>query len=251
MTTNTYPVIPGAGAFYYEGNDTGILLCHGFNGTPQSVRDVGIALMKKGFTVFAPRLKGHGTNPEELRQSTRQCWYESMEIGIRLLRERCRHVIVVGQSMGGTLALKAALSGQADAIVTINAALSVPGYSCHAREHVCRFIDENEPDICAPDVYEIIYDKVPTSAIRQLLALIEEVRPLVAKVNVPTCVIHSAVDNVVPPKDSMWLYETVQAPKKREVLEQSYHVATMDHDQERLADIIGIFCEQVVTGEKM
>lgn len=251
MTTINYPVIPGAGAFFYEGNEIGILLCHGFNGTPQSVRDVGIALMEKGFTVYAPRLKGHGTDPEEFRHSTRRCWYESMEAGIRLLRERCRHVIVVGQSMGGTLAMKAALAGQADAIVTINAALSVPGYACHATDDVCRFIDEDEPDICAPGVYEIVYDKVPTSAIRELLALIEEVRPMAAEVTVPTCVIHSAIDNVVPPEDSMWLYETVQAPKQREVLERSYHVATMDYDRERLADVIGAFCEQVATSPKM
>lgn len=251
MTTITYPVIPGAGAFYYEGNQTGILLCHGFNGTPQSVRDVGVDLMEKGFTVYAPRLTGHGTDPEDFRCSTNKCWYESMEAGIRFLRERCRHVIVVGQSMGGTLALKAALAGLTDAVITINAALSVPGYACHAADEVCRFIDEDEPDIKADDVYEIVYDKVPTSAIRELLALIEEVRPRVSDVNVPTCVIHSAVDHVVPPEDSMWLYEQIQAPKQRIVLEQSYHVATMDHDRSRLSDVIGTFCEQVTTVEQM
>lgn len=251
MTTITYPVIPGAGAFYYEGNEIGILLCHGFNGTPQSVRDVGIDLMEKGFTVYAPRLTGHGTDPEDFRCSTKTCWYDSVEAGIHFLRERCRHVIVVGQSMGGTLALKAALAGLTDAIVTINAALSVPGYACHATEDVCRFIDEGEPDIKADDVYEIVYDKVPTSAIRELLALIEEVRPRVSDVNVPICVIHSAVDHVVPPEDSIWLYEQIQVPKQRIVLEQSYHVATMDHDRGRLGDVIGTFCEQVVTIEQM
>lgn len=251
MTITTYPIIPGAGAFYYEGNEIGILLCHGFNGTPQSVRDVGITLMEKGFTVFAPRLKGHGTDPAEFQQSTRRCWYKSMEAGIHLLRERCRHVIVVGQSMGGTLAMKAALSGEVDGIVTINAALSVPGYACHATEDACRFIAEGEPDICAPGVYEIFYDKVPTSAIRELLKLIDEVRPMVTEVNVPTCVIHSAIDNVVPPEESIWLYETIQAPKQLEVLEQSYHVATMDYDRERLTDVISAFCEQVATTHKM
>ncbi|WP_235189307.1 carboxylesterase [Exiguobacterium sp. NG55] len=70
MKAVNYPVIPGAGAFYYEGNEIGILLCHGFNGTPQSVQDVGIELMKQGFTVYAPRLKGHGTHPEDFRCST-------------------------------------------------------------------------------------------------------------------------------------------------------------------------------------
>lgn len=251
MTTITYPVIPGAETFYYEGNHIGILLCHGFNGTPQSMRDVGIDLMKKGFTVYSPRLTGHGTDPEDFKRSTNKCWYESVKAGIHFLRERCRHVIVVGQSMGGTLALKAALGGLVDAIVTINAALSVPGYACHAEEAGCRFIDEDKPDIKAPDVYEIVYDKVPISAIRELLALIDEIRPRAGDVNVPTCVIHSTVDHVVPPEESIWLYEKIQTTKQRVVLEQSYHVATMDHDRNRLADVIGAFCAQVATVKKM
>ncbi|MCT4784209.1 MULTISPECIES: alpha/beta hydrolase [Exiguobacterium] len=243
----TYPVIPGAGSFYYEGNEIGILLCHGFNGTPQSVHEVGLDLMESGFTVYAPRLAGHGTDPEDFRRSTRDDWYETVVEGVRLLRERCCRVMVVGQSMGGTLALKAALAGHVDAVVTINAALSVPGYACHAADGVCRFIDEDAPDISAKGVHEIVYHKVPTSAIRQLLALIEEVRPRVSHVSVPTYVIHSAIDHVVPPEDSIWLYEQVAGSKERAVLERSYHVATMDNDRERLSGLIASYCEQVAS----
>ena len=245
MRAINYPIIPGAGAFYYEGNEIGILLCHGFNGTPQSVQDVGIELMKQGFTVYAPRLKGHGTDPEDFRCSTNRCWYKSVVEGIDRLRESCRTVIVVGQSMGGTLALKAALEEKVDAIVTINAALSVPGYACHASDTECRFIDEDAPDILAEDVYEIVYDRVPTKAIRELLALIDEVRPQVGSVNVPTYVIHSAVDNVVPPTDSIWLFDQLQGTKEYAVLSNSYHVATMDNDWKHLSKLIATFCEQV------
>ena len=38
-----YPVLTGAEAFYFQGGSIGILICHGFNATPQSVRDVGEA----------------------------------------------------------------------------------------------------------------------------------------------------------------------------------------------------------------
>lgn len=251
MTTTTYPVIPGAGSFFYEGNGIGILLCHGFNGTPQSVHDVGLDLMSRGFTVYAPRLAGHGTDPEEFRGTTYQQWYETVVNGLHFLQERCRHVVIVGQSMGGTLALKAALAGKVEAVITINAALSVPGYACHAKDGECRFIDEDDPDILAEGVHEIVYPIVPTTAIRELLALIEEVRPHVSKIDVPTYVIHSAVDNVVPPEDSVWLHDQLRAPKRRDVLERSYHVATMDHDRKRLSHLIASFCEQVATVTKM
>lgn len=245
MKGSVYPVIPGAGAFYYEGNEVGILLCHGFNGTPQSVHDVGADLMAQGFTVYAPRLTGHGTDPEEFKCSTYQCWYKSVVEGIERLRETCDTVVIAGQSMGGTLAVKAGLEKRVDAVVTINAALSVPGYACHAIEETCRFIEEDEPDIKASNVHEIVYDRVPTAAIRELLSLIDEVRPKARELRVPTYVIHSAVDNVVPPEDSIWLYEQIEAPKQYMVLQNSYHVATMDHDWRELSRQIGSFCEQV------
>lgn len=149
--------------------------------------------------------------------------------------------------MGGLLAIKAALEHKVDAIVTINAAMSVPGYACHEAETTCRFIDEDAPDLLAEDVYEIIYDRVPTKAIRELLSLIQEIRPRVQELQVPTYVIHSAVDNVVPPEDSIWLYEQIQTPKQYAVLQNAYHVATMDHDKNYLAMLIGTFCEQVST----
>jgi len=250
MERINYPVIPGAEAFHYEGNEIGIVLCHGFNGTPQSVEEVGRDLMRQGFTVDAPRLKGHGTDPEEFRCSTNRCWYESVIESVDRLRERCQTVILVGQSMGGTLALKAALEQKVDAVVTINAALSVPGYAQHANDAECRFIEEDAPDILAPDVFEIVYDRVPTQAIRELLTLIDEVRPNVHAITVPTYVIHSTIDHVVPPEDSVWLFNQLTVAKRRDVLENSYHVATMDHDRKQLATWIGTFCEQIATTRK-
>lgn len=245
MDPLNYPIIPGAEAFYYEGNHIGILLCHGFNATPQSVREIGIELMKKGYSVYAPRLAGHGTDPQDFREATRHDWYQTVKDAIQVLRDRCHRVIVVGQSMGGTLALKSALIDQVDAVVTINAALSVPGYECYTDEESCHFIDESTPDICAPHVHEIIYKKVPTSAIRELLALIEEVRPCVETINVPVCVVYSAVDHVVPPESSVWLYNQIRENRQIEVLANSYHVATMDHDKNELVKIISTFANGI------
>ena len=38
-------VLPGAGAYWFEGNDVGCLLVHGFTGTPQNVRPLADYLM--------------------------------------------------------------------------------------------------------------------------------------------------------------------------------------------------------------
>jgi len=121
-----YPVLTGAEAFYLQGGPIGILICHGFNATPQSVRDVGEAFAAKGFTVYAPRLRGHGTNVREFEQSTARCWKQSLQDGYARLQETCDQVFVIGQSMGATLALSLAADGiPFSGIITINAALSV------------------------------------------------------------------------------------------------------------------------------
>lgn len=68
--TKKYPVISGAEEFYFKGDKTGILISHGFMGTPQSVKYIGEQLANYGYSVLAPRLEGHGTHQFDLEQTT-------------------------------------------------------------------------------------------------------------------------------------------------------------------------------------
>ena len=54
-------VMPGAGAFFFEGSDVGCLLIHAFTGTPQNIRPLGDFLARRGLTVLAPRLAHEAT----------------------------------------------------------------------------------------------------------------------------------------------------------------------------------------------
>lgn len=82
----TYPVMKGAEAFHFPGNEVGILVQHGFTGTTQSMRGLGEYLAKCGFTVYGPRLKGHGTHYEEMEGTTWKDWIESADDGYRMLK---------------------------------------------------------------------------------------------------------------------------------------------------------------------
>ena len=55
------PVLPGAEPFRHEGGEVGVLLCHGFTGSPQSLRPWAEYLAERGLTVALPLLPGHGT----------------------------------------------------------------------------------------------------------------------------------------------------------------------------------------------
>ena len=72
-------IIKGAEAFFIEGNEIGLLLSHGFMGTPQSVRFIGEKLAELGYTVLAPRLKGHGTDYYDLESCKNEDWFHSLE----------------------------------------------------------------------------------------------------------------------------------------------------------------------------
>ena len=61
-------IMPGAGAYWFEGNEVGCLILHGFTGTPQNVRPLADYLARRGLTVSVPRIAGHGTTVQGRRR---------------------------------------------------------------------------------------------------------------------------------------------------------------------------------------
>ena len=152
-----YPVIHGAEEFYLKAGKIGILLSHGFIGTPQSVRYVGERLHQKGYTVLAPRLIGHGTHYEDLERCKFMDWYETFENSYKALKQNCSKIIIMGQSMGGTLAIwLASMEEKIDGLILINPALTIPSLEYLALVEHIRWIDEERPDIKAEGENDLI-----------------------------------------------------------------------------------------------
>src|ERR1051326_9232984 len=98
-------VLQGAEPFYTEQGKTGVLVSHGFTGSPQSMRYLAESLAQAGFTVAMPRLKGHGTTPEDMAKSTASDWIADLEQATAWLQQRCDTLFMTALSMGGTLTL--------------------------------------------------------------------------------------------------------------------------------------------------
>lgn len=231
---DTYPVMKGAEPFFFEGNEVGVLVQHGFTGTPQSMRELGEYLAHCGFTVHGPRLKGHGTHPEEMEKTTYKDWIASAEEGYRLLKEKCSQVFVVGLSMGGTLALHLAHRyPETRGIVLINAAMSMEELEKVARQEEPRFLEGIGSDIKAPGVKELAYEKTPLKSVRELVRFMAETREKVSSITCPALILVSAEDHVVPPSNSRFIYDHLSSDDKEWVeLQNSYHVATLDNDKD-------------------
>ncbi|MEC1717641.1 alpha/beta hydrolase [Schinkia azotoformans] len=247
MTINKYEVIPGAESFYIKGNEIGILLIHGFVGTPQSVKFVGNHLAEKGFTVYAPRLKGHGTHSDELVETTFQDWLTELEHAYDKLKSTCSHVFIAGQSMGGVLSLILANKVNPAGVITINAAFSVPGYELYKEAHDFDYVQEGKPDIKDDSIIEITYPAVPVHAIKQLLTVIKIGKENLSRVTSPLLLFKSLDDHVVPAESTNYVYHNVSSWSKKIVeLTNSYHVATMDFDKFNIVEYTEGFIRKTV-----
>ena len=132
MTSNPYiknPQLDGE-TFLLEGNQTGVLLFHGFTATTTEVRLLGECLNKGGFTISAPLLPGHGTHPHDLNHVSWRDWVVCGERYLDELKMRCSRIIIGGESMGALVALYIASNHPDIGAVTVAApALEVNGIS--------------------------------------------------------------------------------------------------------------------------
>ncbi|UZI31778.1 alpha/beta hydrolase [Streptomyces sp. VB1] len=236
------PVLPGAEPFRHEGGEVGVLLCHGFTGSPQSLRPWADYLAERGLTVSLPLLPGHGTRWEDMAVTGWQDWYAEVDRELRVLGEKCERVFVFGLSMGGALSLRlAAKHGDAiSGLVLVNPANKVHGLSAYAlpvARHLVRTTKGLADDIALPGSHEVGYAKVPLHAAHSARNFFRLVDGELPQVTQPLVLLHSPQDHVVPPADSARILSRISSTDVSEILlEQSYHVATLDHDAERIFD---------------
>ena len=94
------PLLPDAEPFYADGGDVGVLVIHGFTGTPKSMKPWAEYLAEAGYTVSLPRLPGHGTSWQEMNKTRWEDWYGEVRRELDDLQKRCGSTFVMGLSMG-------------------------------------------------------------------------------------------------------------------------------------------------------
>lgn len=245
-----YQVMEEAEAFYFKGNDIGVLVIHGFTGSTQSMRYLGERLAEAGFTVYGPRLMGHGTAPEDMEQSTYRDWIASVENGLEKLRSTCDQVFVTGLSMGGTLTLYLAENHtDIKGIMPINAAIEMPDLIQNYEQLKAtdtRFVAGIGSDIKQSGIEELAYEKTPVKSMGEIIELSAIVKNDLGKINIPAMIFSSVEDHVVPPENSRDIFDGIQSQNRTLImLDNSYHVATLDHDKEMIAEKCISFIEAV------
>jgi carboxylesterase len=235
------PVMPGADAFARDGGPTGVLLCHGFTGSPQSLRPWADYLADAGLAVSLPRLPGHGTTWQELARTRWEDWFAEVNRAFDELQSRCDEVFVMGLSMGGCLALRLAeLRGAAvRGLVLVNPSLTADSrllfFIIPVVKLVVPAVKGIASDIKKPGVTETGYDRTPVKAAASLPGLWRTTQQHLSEVSQPVLVYRSTSDHLVGPASVSLLTRALPASQVAvHELADSYHVATLDNDAEAI-----------------
>ena len=233
-------VRPGAEPFSADAGPAGVLVCHGFTGSPRTIRPWAEHLAAAGLTVRAPRLPGHGTSWQDLNRTGWQDWYGAAEGAFAELSGRCDQVFVVGLSMGACLAFRLAQTKGAgvSGMVVVNPSLA-PDTRLFVLAPVLKHVIPSLPgiagDIKKPGGDEGGYERVPVRAASTLPALWKLTARHLSEVTQPVLVYRSTVDHVVGPASMKVLRAALPSAQVRP-LRESYHVATLDNDAQEIFD---------------
>ncbi len=230
-------VLHGAEPFFWPAGKKGVLLIHGFTGSPSEMRLLGEHLHKEEYTVFAPRLCGHGTTPEDMASTSWNHWYGSVLDAYHLLNAMCDEIIVIGLSMGGLLALELAVNQQVSKVIS----LSAPIYLAEKRlpwlplaALFTNYVPKRRKAIAGLDPrYSVCYRLTPLQSVKSLLKLIKHVRRQLSQVAQPLLIIQSRAEKTVVPASAQFIYDHVLTDCKKLVwLEKSGHLVTLDSEHE-------------------
>ena len=245
------PVIPGAEPISHDRGRVGVVLSHGFTGSPASLRPWAHHLAEAGYTVRVPRLPGHGTSWQEMNRTRWQDWYAAVDAAFRELHEACDVVVVGGLSMGGTLVTRLAQEHgpRVRGLMLVNPAYKLDDIRLRALP-VLQTVLPSLPgignDIKQAGQDELCYDRIPLKALWSQTKLWSTVVRDLPEVTQPVLVWHSIEDHVVPTSSSELLLSRISSQDVTEhILHDSYHVATLDHDAPRIFEQSVAFIERL------
>ena len=265
--------LPGSGA----GARTGVLLVHGLTGTPNEMRGLGRGLQLAGFDVYAVQLAGHCGTLDDLVDIRWQDWAASVHAGAERLHDRVDRLVAIGLSMGAVLALE--LASERPKMVDGVGALStmfwhdgwsIPFYTRLSfllrpvralglgrhrmfreqppygirdeslRKHVVALMrsgDSAAAGLVGNPWYSVI----------EMQSLSRHVRRRLERVRAPCLVIHASHDDVSSVANAELVVRRVQGPVRLVLLEESYHMITIDRERRLVLERAIEFVRQVAT----
>jgi carboxylesterase len=261
----------------FRGGSTAFLLVHGLGGTPVELRFVAIGLSRAGYSVHCPQLAGHCGTFEELRATSWQDWYATVEKAHAELLETCDRVIVGGLSLGAILALHLAAERPKDVLANVLLAPTlkldgwgVPWYSmlfklvrmrCGA--DLIRFSERAPYGIKDPRVRALVTTAInsgdsskagqlanPGRVMLEMRWLVNIVKGELRRIRQPTLIVHPRHDDRASLRsNAAYLQESLGGLVDTCILDDSYHVITVDRQRHIVVQRAATFAERVCASQ--
>jgi carboxylesterase len=251
-------IIPTAEPFFFPGGRTGILLVHGFTGTPKEMRRMGEVLNQQGYACLGIRLAGHATTPEDMIASNWTDWVASVEDGFHLLRGSTDRIFLAGLSMGGVLSLLMSTRFETQGVVAMSTPYKLPDDPrLRHVDWIAKMIPYMPKSDEAPGASwfdkeawkdHTSYPQNPVRSIGQLNILLGEMRAALPKVRVPALLIHSKDDRYVLPENMEMIFAdlTNASDKTKVYITGSNHVVTRDAARHQVFELARDFITNVI-----
>lgn len=260
-----------ASTYRIEGGKVGVLLLHGLCGTPAEMRFIAMGLSKAGYTVHCPLVAGHGASRRGIAETSWEEWYRSAEDALDELAKTCTTVIVGGLCVGAILAihLAARRPDKVKAVALFSPTLWVNGWAIkrHLRllalvpfKFVAKrihFDDVESLGIKCPRVREFVRTALaasgdlgtsgtPGTMVLEHRWLVKAAKRVLDRVRQPTLIIHSRQDDHADLNNATYLQRNMTGPVDLVVLEDSYHMITLDKERHIVVDRTRTFIERVL-----
>lgn len=210
-----YDVDPLALPFEFKGfgpkSEIGCLLLHSFTASPSEVRPLGVFLRNCGYSGIAPLLPGHGSVPEELRQTTWLDWYSNAREGLFYLIQNYTKIVVIGAALGSVLATMLAASPEKEQIgglILISPSQHPPSTLVKTVLPFLKYIKKSFTTISEEEAGimkvlneergQFYYSKRPTESLIELYRVIGFTNRRLSLITQPTLIIHNESDSLSP-----------------------------------------------------
>ncbi|MGI8608784.1 MAG: alpha/beta hydrolase [Candidatus Dormibacteria bacterium] len=245
--TWSFPPQPGdLEPFELGSGELGVLLIHGFCGTPPEMRDLGEHLAAAGFHVNGALLAGHGSTPEDLEKTSWRDWVESAQAQLEALKKESRMVFCAGQSMGGTISLALAARNPDVTAVATCAALVSLGRVAETQIRLGRRVirwhypDRDDVDLWNRDAVSRLrsYNKRAMKSLNDLVSLYTDTRRLLPEIKQPALILHGRRDGTVPHGNAATIGAAIGESATVRYFDRSGHGMSIDVDAPEIQDLI-------------
>jgi carboxylesterase len=260
---------------FIPGGRLGVLLVHGLGGTPVELRFIAQGLARAGHTTYCSQLAGHCGTPEELRRSTWREWYHSVEAAHDRLRATCDTIVAGGLSMGGILALHLAQNRPeaVHGLLLYAPTLKLDGWSMPWYSRPLHYVRPTpikfEFDLSEHEPYGLKDERVraliasamqsgdsgqagvfstPMRSFANFNVLVSVVKKGLRKVTQPALIVHPRDDDMASLKNAQYLQTHLGGLVDTLVLDDSYHMVTLDQQRHIVADRTASFVTWLENG---